>query len=217
MISLAAKTASIKEPKRSSALVRQETIASYLFLLPSLIFFLGFVIYPMILCVVTSFFDSTMNRADVFVGFANYAELFADPIFIGALRNTFIIVVVSVPVTCAFSLWVSSAIVDLPEWATSLFRCVFYLPVVTGSVAVTVAAVVVTGMLGNLCAPLLVKLFRVKDPMAVGLGIGACSHAMGTAKALELGETEGAMSGLAIGLCGILTTVLALLADFFAG
>ena len=60
MIFLAAKTA-IKEPKRSSALVRRETFASYCFLLPSLIFFLGFVIYPMILCVVTSFFDSTMN------------------------------------------------------------------------------------------------------------------------------------------------------------
>ena len=84
-----------------------------------------------------------------------------------------------------------------------------------GTTAITVAAVVVTGMLGNLCAPLLMKLFRVKDPMAVGLGIGACSHAMGTAKALELGETEGAMSGLAIGLCGILTTVLALFAGFF--
>ena len=84
-----------------------------------------------------------------------------------------------------------------------------------GTMAITVAAVVVTGMLGNLCAPLLVKLFRVKDPMAVGLGIGACSHAMGTARALELGETEGAMSGLAIGLCGILTTVLALFAGFF--
>ena len=64
---MAAKTA-IKEPKHSSALVRRETFASYCFLLPSLIFFLGFVIYPMILCVVTSFFDSTMNRADVFVG-----------------------------------------------------------------------------------------------------------------------------------------------------
>ena len=138
MIFLAAKTAKIKEPKRSRALVRQETIASYIFLLPSLIFFVGFVIYPMVLCVVTSFFDSTMNRADIFVGLANYKELFADPIFIGALKNTFIIVVVSVPVTCAFSLWVSSAIVDLPEWTTSLFRCVFYLPVVTGSVAVTV-------------------------------------------------------------------------------
>ena len=61
-----------------------------------------------------------------------------------------------------------------------------------------------------LCAPLLVKLFRVKDPMAVGLGIGACSHAMGTAKALELGETEGAMSGLAIGVCGLITVVLSL-------
>ena len=134
---MAAKTA-IKEPKRSSALVRRETFASYCFLLPSLIFFLGFVIYPMVLCVVTSFFDSPMNRADIFVGLANYKELFTDPIFLGALKNTFIIVVVSVPVTCAFSLWVSSAIVDLPEWATSLFRCVFYLPVVTGSVAVTV-------------------------------------------------------------------------------
>ena len=138
MIFLAATTVKVKEPKRSRALVRQETIASYLFLLPSLIFFLGFVIYPMILCVVTSFFDSTMNRADLFVGLANYKELFADKIFLGALKNTFIIVIVSVPVTCAFSLWVSSAIVDLPEWATSLFRCVFYLPVVTGSVAVTV-------------------------------------------------------------------------------
>ena len=116
---MAAKTA-IKEPKRSSALVRRETFASYCFLLPSLIFFLGFVIYPMILCVVTSFFDSTMNRADVFVGLANYKELFTDPIFLGALKNTFIIVIVSVPVTCVFSLWVSSAIVDLPEWATSL-------------------------------------------------------------------------------------------------
>ena len=69
MILLAAKTA-MKEPKRSSALVRRETFASYCFLLPSLIFFLGFVIYPMILCVVTSFFDSTMNRADIFVGLA---------------------------------------------------------------------------------------------------------------------------------------------------
>lgn len=138
MILLAAKTVALEQHKRSSALVWRETVASYLFLLPSLVFFVGFVIYPMILCVVTSFFDSTMNRADIFVGLANYKELFSDPIFLGALRNTFVIVVVSVPVTCIFSLWVSSAIVDLPEWATSLFRCVFYLPVVTGSVAVTV-------------------------------------------------------------------------------
>ena len=62
---------------------------------------------------------------------------------------------------------------------------------------------------------MLVRLFRIKDPLAVGLGIGACSHAVGTAKAMEMGETEGAMSGLAIGLCGILTTVAALGFELF--
>lgn len=80
-----------------------------------------------------------------------------------------------------------------------------------GIVSIAVAAVIFTGILGNLVAPLLAKLFRVKEPMAVGLGIGACSHALGTVKALELGETEGAMSGLAMGLCGIMTAAAALL------
>ena len=75
---------------------------------------------------------------------------------------------------------------------------------------VAVAAVIFTGILGNLTAPLLIRLFRVKEPLAVGLGLGACSHAIGTAKALELGETQGAMSGLAMGLCGLLTAVVAL-------
>lgn len=83
-----------------------------------------------------------------------------------------------------------------------------------GIVPITVAAVIVTGILGNLAAPFLVKLFRVKDPVAAGLGIGTCSHALGTAKALEMGETEGAMSSLAIGICGILTALLALGFDF---
>ena len=106
------------EPKMSRALVRQETIAGYLFLLPSLIFFIGFVIYPMVMCIFTSFFDSSMNRADVFIGLQNYVELFHDSVFLGALRNTLIIVVVSVPITCIFSLWVASAIVNMPPWAT---------------------------------------------------------------------------------------------------
>ena len=79
-----------------------------------------------------------------------------------------------------------------------------------GIVSITVAAVIVTGTMGNLTAPMLVKLFRIKDPMAAGLGIGACSHAVGTAKAIEMGETEGALSSLAIGICGIMTAVLAL-------
>jgi len=79
-----------------------------------------------------------------------------------------------------------------------------------GIPSITSAMVVLTGILGNLMAPIFVKVFPTKDPMAAGLGIGACSHALGTAKALEIGETEGAMSGLAVGICGILTAVAAL-------
>lgn len=74
----------------------------------------------------------------------------------------------------------------------------------------TVAAVVFTGIFGNLLAPTLIKIFRVKDPAVAGLSIGACSHALGTSRAIELGETEGAMSGLAIGICGIITVILSL-------
>ena len=101
--------------KRSRALVRRETTAAYLFLLPSLFFFVVFVIYPMIMCIYTSFFDSTMGKdsVDVFIGFANYVELFQDEIFLRALKNTFVIVIVSVPTVCAFSLWVASVIYDL--------------------------------------------------------------------------------------------------------
>ena len=123
---------------RSRRLMIRETTTSYLFLAPFLVFFVMFVVYPMFMCVYTSFFDATMGREDVFVGFANYKELFNDPVFWKALRNTMIIVVVSVPVTCAFSLWVASIISKMPVMATSAFRCIFYLPVVTGSVAVTV-------------------------------------------------------------------------------
>ncbi len=79
-----------------------------------------------------------------------------------------------------------------------------------GIVAITAASVIFTGILGNLTAPLMVRLLRVKDPVEAGLGIGACSHAVGTAKAMELGATEGALSSVAIGLCGVLTTLLAL-------
>ena len=121
-------------------LVRQETIAGYLFLLPSLFFFLVFVVYPMFMCIYTSFFDSNMgkNTVDTFIGLGNYKELFQDKVFLGALRNTVVIVVVAVPTVCAFSLWVATAIVDMKPALTYAFRVIFYLPVVTGSVAVTV-------------------------------------------------------------------------------
>ena len=127
----------VQYSKKQRRLVMQENIAAYAFLLPFLLFFVTFVLYPMFMCVYTSFFDSTMGREDIFIGLQNYRDLFKDEVFWVALKNTSIIVLVSVPVTCAFSLWVASIISKMPMAATSAFRCIFYLPVVTGSVAVT--------------------------------------------------------------------------------
>ena len=80
-----------------------------------------------------------------------------------------------------------------------------------GVVPITVVAVIFTGILGSILAPTLIKIFHVKDSVAAGLAIGACSHAVGTSKAIEIGEIEGAMSGLAIGICGIITVLFSML------
>ena len=77
-----------------------------------------------------------------------------------------------------------------------------------GMAALTSAVVAVTGIAGNLMAVLVCRLFRITDPMARGIAIGTASHAIGTSKAIEMGETEGAMSGLAIAVAGVLTAVL---------
>ena len=125
----------------SRALQRREDVAGYLFMLPSLIFFVGFVIIPMFICIFLSLTDANMHDQSMFgnfVGLGNFVKLWQDDVFKKGLLNTFIIVVVSVPTVCAFSLWVSSAIYKLHSVPLSIFRCIFYLPVVTGSVAVTV-------------------------------------------------------------------------------
>ena len=74
--------------------------------------------------------------------------------------------------------------------------------------SITVLAVVISGVVGAIIAPIVCKIFRIKSPLAKGIAIGTASHAMGTSKAIEMGETEGAMSGLAIGIAGALTVVL---------
>ena len=67
-----------------------------------------------------------------------------------------------------------------------------------------------TGLIGAVLAPLFARVFHVTQPVAEGLAIGACSHALGTARAMEIGQVQGAMSSIAICVCGILTSVLAL-------
>lgn len=78
-----------------------------------------------------------------------------------------------------------------------------------GIPALTIASTIITGLAGNLLAPVLLKIFNITDPVAHGVGIGSCSHALGTSKALEIGEIEGAMSSISISLSAIWTVLLA--------
>ena len=80
-----------------------------------------------------------------------------------------------------------------------------------GIPGITAAAVMLTGVEGAILAPFFARLFHITDPVAEGVAIGACSHAIGTSKALELGQLQGAMSSIAICVCGIVTSVLVLL------
>lgn len=82
-----------------------------------------------------------------------------------------------------------------------------------GNVTITVAVIIITGILGNMSAVGICRLFRITDPVAKGIAIGTSAHAVGTARAIEIGEIEGAMSGLAIAVAGLITVVLA---SFFA-
>lgn len=122
----------------SRTLARRETLSAYLFLLPSLFFFISFVVVPMFICVFYSFTEYGLGGVKGFAGLDNYIKLFKDPVFHRGFLNTLLIVVVAVPTVTAFSLWVASAIYKMHAVTRSFFRCVFYLPVVTGSVAITV-------------------------------------------------------------------------------
>ena len=83
-----------------------------------------------------------------------------------------------------------------------------------GIVTITVAVIIITGILGNVIAEGVCKVFRIQEPIAKGLALGTASHAIGTAKAMEMGPVEGAMSSLAIAVAGLLTV---LGASLFAG
>ncbi len=76
-----------------------------------------------------------------------------------------------------------------------------------GYVSISVAAIIITGVLGNIFAEIIFRIFRIREPIAKGIALGTASHAIGTAKAMELGEVEGAMSSLSIVVAGLITVV----------
>lgn len=78
-----------------------------------------------------------------------------------------------------------------------------------GLAPITVLAIILSGIIGAIIGPILCKLFKINERVAIGISLGTAAHAVGTTKALELGETEGAMSSLSIGIAGIMTVFLA--------
>lgn len=84
-----------------------------------------------------------------------------------------------------------------------------------GIVTITVAVIIITGVLGNIIGETVCKVFRIKQPIAKGLALGTAAHAIGTSRAMEMGEVEGAMSSLAIAVAGLLTVVGAAIFSHF--
>ena len=85
-----------------------------------------------------------------------------------------------------------------------------------GIVTITVAVIIITGVLGNMIAEVVCRVFHIEEPVAKGLALGTSAHAIGTARAMEMGEAEGAMSSLAISVAALLTVAAAtLFANFY--
>lgn len=127
----------VKKKIKHSRLAKKEWLAAYLFLLPAAIFFLCFVILPMIGGIVMSFFDYNPKSA-TFIGIQNYINIFQDEIFRKSLWNTLVLVIGNVPVVVIFSLFVSLTIYKKSAKIRSFFRGVFYLPAIASVVSITV-------------------------------------------------------------------------------
>lgn len=132
---MATTSLNLKRQKRTK--FKKEWITSYLFLLPALLFFTLFVVYPMLHGIYMSFFDYSLTRFD-FIGIENYIHLFQDKNYHQSVLNTIVLVLVAVPIVIAFSIFVAMTIYKKSEFTRSLFRGIFYLPAVTSVVSVTV-------------------------------------------------------------------------------
>ncbi|MGI6028412.1 MAG: LrgB family protein [Candidatus Heteroscillospira sp.] len=128
----------------------------------------------------------------------------AGGIFSGVLMNMLVVFLLS----RVFSLSHGEYVSMLPKSITTpigIALCTEY----GGINAITVLAILFTGIMGNVMGESLIKLLRIRHSVSRGLAIGTCAHAIGTAKAIELGETEGAISGLAIAVTGVITVAAA--------
>jgi len=136
------------------------------------------------------------------------------------LRSHFLIIITAITIgtiTSIISVSLISKALHLPtELTMSLIPKSITTPIaietadkIGGLPSITALSVIFTGITGAVCGPAILKLLRIKSPTAKGLALGTAAHAIGTSRALELGETEGAISSLSIGLAGIVTVISA--------
>ena len=129
-------------------------------------------------------------------------------IFTGIVSGVFTTMICILAMSFIFNLSHKEYVTMLPKSITTA-RGMGVSEELGGYVTLTVAVIIITGILGNVIAPLVCKIFKITEPIAKGVALGTASHAIGTAKALEMGEVEGAMSSLSIGVSGLLTVVSA--------
>lgn len=129
------------------------------------------------------------------------------PILLGILVGSTTSIMSVILLSRLFNVDLSIAVSMLPKSVTTAIGMEISKEI-GGIVSLSVAVIVLTGITGAVIGPGLLKLFRITDEVAQGIAIGTASHAVGTSKAMELGETQGAMSGLSIGIAGIATVIL---------
>lgn len=133
------------------------------------------------------------------------------PIFMGCLVGSLVSMVSAYSLCLALGLGSDLAVSFIPKSVTTPIA-IAASQELGGVTAITVAAVIITGILGAIFSPVFAKIFHVNDRVAKGVAIGACSHAVGTTKAVEMGKLEGAMSGVALAVSGLLTTIIVIVA-----
>ena len=113
------------QTKKGLTIDGKQTLTAYLFLLPALVFFIVFVIIPIGIGIVTSFFNYTSRKFE-FTGLDNYIKLFSDEYFLKSLKNTVVLVVVSVPIIVILSLFISVVLYQRNAVVRSVFRGIYY-------------------------------------------------------------------------------------------
>lgn len=129
------------------------------------------------------------------------------PIMIGIVIGSFISMLLTVVLAKLFGVEFVMTVTLLPKSVTTAIA-IGLSEEYGGIVALSAIAVIIRGIIGIIIAPIIIKIFKITDPVAQGVGIGTVAHALGTTKARDMGEVQGAMSGLSIAVAGIVTVAL---------